>query len=58
MVRLLPILWLIVVILLLLDLWKQPMDQTKKILWTVLLLFLPLLGIILYVILEKSSLKR
>lgn len=58
MVRLLPILWLIVVILLLLDLWKQPMDQTKKILWTVLLLFLPLLGIILYVILEKSFLKR
>ncbi|HEY3406393.1 MAG TPA: PLDc N-terminal domain-containing protein [Ohtaekwangia sp.] len=58
MARLLPILWLIVVILILLDLWKQPIDQTKKILWTVLLLFLPLLGLILYVILEKSSLKR
>jgi hypothetical protein len=58
MVRLLPILWLIVVILILLDLWKQPIDQTKKILWTVVLLFLPLLGLVLYVILEKSPLKR
>jgi len=58
MARLLPILWLIVVILILIDLWKQPLDQTKKILWTVVLLFLPLLGLILYVILEKSFLKK
>lgn len=37
-----------------LDCWKSGMDQQKKILWTLLIIFLPLAGLILYYLLAKK----
>ena len=38
-----------------LDCWKGNLDQGKKILWTLLILILPLAGLILYYLLAKKS---
>ncbi len=41
-------------ILALVDCWKSGMDQNKKILWTILILILPLVGLILYYLVGKK----
>jgi len=37
------------------DCWKSNLDQNKKILWTLLIVILPLAGLILYYLLAKKS---
>ena len=39
------------------DCWKSNFEQNKKILWTLLILVLPLAGLILYYLLAKKSTK-
>ena len=45
---------LVLDIVALVDCWKSGMDQGKKILWTVLILLLPLVGLILYYLVGKK----
>jgi hypothetical protein len=52
------ILWLIVVVLdiiAIVDCIKRPMSTDKKILWVVLILLLPLIGLILYYLLGRGK---
>lgn len=48
------LLWLAVVIYVLYLLWTGPGEPIKKVLWTLLILFLPLLGVILWVLLGRK----
>lgn len=54
MIRLLPILILIVDIVVIIDILKSNKDAEKKILWIVAVIFLPVLGPILYYVLTKK----
>lgn len=52
------ILWLIVVVLdvlAIVDCIKRPMSSDKKILWVVLILILPIIGLILYSLLGRGK---
>lgn len=48
MVRLFYIIVLVIDVILILDILKSPKDMEKKVLWTVAVIFLPVLGPILY----------
>lgn len=54
MIRLLPILILIVDIVVIIDILKSNKDAEKKILWIIAVIFLPVLGPILYYVLAKN----
>lgn len=54
MARILYVLYFILIILMIVNIWKQPGDTVKKILWTVVLLVAPVLGVILFLLIEKS----
>jgi hypothetical protein len=41
------VLYLTIITFLIIDLWRQPGDQLKKILWTLILLFAPFLQLAL-----------
>jgi len=55
MVRLLPILILILDIVVVIDIIKGNKDLEKKILWIIAVVFLPILGPVLYFVLGKSK---
>ena len=55
MARLIPILILIIDIIVILDIVKSNKDQEKKILWVIAVLFLPVLGPILWYIIGKDK---
>ena len=53
-----PILWLIILILdvlAIIDCVNRSMDIVKKVLWILLILFLPLLGMVLYYLVGRSK---
>lgn len=54
MARLLYVLYLVLIILMIVNIWKQPGDTVKKILWTVVLIVAPVIGVILFVLVERS----
>ena len=54
MFRLLPILILIIDIIVILDIIKSNKDSEKKILWIIAVIFLPVLGPILYYVIGKK----
>jgi hypothetical protein len=52
-----PIISLVILILdiiAIIDVWKSSLDDTKKLLWTLLIILLPLVGLILYYLLGKK----
>ena len=49
------ILWLVLAITALLDLWKSSRDDTKKLVWTVIIVVVPVLGSIIYHLSEKPK---
>lgn len=54
MFRLIPLLILIIDIIAIVDIVKSSKDNEKKILWIVLVIFLPVLGPILYYLLGRK----
>jgi hypothetical protein len=54
MFRLIPLLILIIDILAIVDIVKSSKDNEKKILWIVLVIFLPVLGPILYYLIGRK----
>jgi ABC-type molybdate transport system permease subunit len=55
MSTIISILWFLFIAYVVIDLWKKNIDSTKKILWTALLIFVPVVGLILCFILERPS---
>lgn len=55
MFRLIPILILIIDIIVILDIIKSNKDQEKKILWVIAVIFLPVLGPVLWYIMGKNN---
>jgi hypothetical protein len=55
MIRLLGILILVLDVIVILDIIKGGKDTEKKVLWIVVVFFLPLLGPLLYYVVGKSS---
>lgn len=53
--RIISIIYMLVIVFLIVDLWRQPGDQVKKLLWTLVLLFVPVVGLVLYLLIERSS---
>lgn len=52
-----PIISLVILVLdiiVILDVWKSSLDDTKKLLWTLLIILLPLVGVILYYLVGKK----
>lgn len=58
MARLISIIYLVLVVILIINIWRQPGDPVKKILWTVVLLVVPIIGIVLFILLERSLLTK
>ncbi|MEJ0055253.1 MAG: PLD nuclease N-terminal domain-containing protein [Bacteroidota bacterium] len=54
MFRLIPLLILVIDILAIVDIVKSSKDNEKKVLWIVLVIFLPVLGPILYYFLGRK----
>jgi len=54
-IDLVSLLALILDIIALADCWKGSMDTDKKVLWTVLIVLLPFLGVVLYHLLAKKA---
>jgi len=54
LVRLFPIIILIVDIIVIVDILKSNKDTEKKILWIVAVVFLPVLGPVLYYLINKK----
>lgn len=46
---------LILDIIALVDIYKRPMDITKKLLWVLVILVFPVVGMVLYFILNKKA---
>jgi hypothetical protein len=55
MFRLFPILILIIDIIVIMDIVKSSKDSEKKILWIIAVVFLPILGPILYYVIGKNK---
>jgi len=55
MTRLLPIIILIIDIIVIVDIVKSNKDTEKKLLWIIAVIFLPVLGPILYYVLGKNK---
>jgi Phospholipase_D-nuclease N-terminal len=54
MIRLIPLLILVIDVLAIVDIVKSSKDNEKKILWIVVVIFLPVLGPILYYLLGRK----
>ncbi|CAN5392378.1 hypothetical protein BH10BAC4_BH10BAC4_26880 [soil metagenome] len=54
MIRLIPLLILVIDVLAIVDIVKSSKDNEKKILWIVAVIFLPILGPILYYLLGRK----
>ncbi|HOO09511.1 MAG TPA: PLDc N-terminal domain-containing protein [Cyclobacteriaceae bacterium] len=54
MVRLLGILVLVLDVVVVLDIYRGNMDTERKVLWILIVFFLPLLGPLLYYVVAKS----
>ena len=54
MVRLLGILVLVLDVVVVLDIYRGNMDTERKVLWILIVFFLPLLGPLLYYVVSKS----
>ncbi len=55
MVRLLSIIVLLVAVIVILDILRSKRDLEKKVLWIIVVIFLPLLGSLLYYIIARES---
>ena len=55
MYQILGIVVLILDIIALIKLWGGSSDMTHKLIWTILILFLPILGMVLYFLLGQKS---
>lgn len=55
MARLLSILVLVLDVIVILDILKNKKDMEKKILWIIVVIFLPLLGPLLYYVVARES---
>lgn len=49
------ILWLVLAVTALMDLWKSDRDDTKKLVWTIAIVIIPVLGSIIYHLVEKDK---
>ena len=49
------ILWLVLAVTALMDLWKSNRDDTKKLIWTIAIVIIPVLGSIIYHLVEKPK---
>lgn len=49
------ILWLVLAVTALMDLWKSSRDDTKKLLWTIVIVIVPVLGSVVYHLAEKDK---
>ena len=54
MVRLIPILWIAFLIIIVLDIWKQPVSQDTKFLWTGVVFFFPGIGVLAWVLYGRN----
>lgn len=50
MIRIYPLLWLVFLAFVLAQIWKAPMTQDTKIMWTGMVIFLPGVGIAMWLI--------
>jgi hypothetical protein len=55
MIRFFPLLILIIDVIVIVDIVQSRKDTEKKILWVIAVLFLPILGPILYYVMGKES---
>lgn len=53
--KLIGLVVLVLDIVAVLDVWKSNKDQTKKILWTLLILLAPLIGLVIYYLMGKEK---
>lgn len=54
-INLISLVVLVLDVIALVDCWKGALDTNKKILWTVLIVLFPFLGVILYFLLAKKA---
>jgi hypothetical protein len=54
MFQLFSLVILILDVVVIMEIWKSSKDSEKKILWTVLVVFLPILGLILYYLMGRK----
>jgi len=53
--KLIGLVVLVLDIVAILDVWKSSKDQAKKILWTLLILLAPLIGLVIYYLMGKEK---
>lgn len=49
------IVWLVLAVTALMDLWKSSRDDSKKLIWTIVIVIIPILGSIAYHLMEKNK---
>ena len=49
------ILWLVLAVTALIDLWKSSRDDTRKLVWTIVIVVIPVLGSLVYHFVEKDK---